>query len=232
MTLQHPNQSEQEKSTAVQIDSPSGISGGVDWSLLYEHRKSIEKRFGKIWALPLKKRHHHIVREYLADGLSWLEVGAGKRGLKSIVEEGGSNVRYKSYDIDQRNFHDFYQLDDISGSYDCICIFEVIEHVTLEEGQRILQKCLSVLKPDGTLIISTPNIYYPPAFMRDVTHITAWAYDELGGFLQLNGFVVEHIYRMYHDAFLRKIVTRYLMRPIHKLMGIDYSKQIIIVASK
>ena len=203
----------------------------IDWSFLYQNRKDVQKRFGKIWDLPLRKRHHQIIEEYVGDNLCWLEIGAGSRNLKEEIEKGGNDVSYKSYDIDSRNFHDFYELEHITGEYDRICMFEIIEHVSLQEAGRILNVCHRVLKKGGKIIISTPNVYYPPAFLRDVTHITPWAYDELGGFLQMNGFQVENIFRMYHDAFIRRIVTRSIMHPLHKLMGIDYSKQIILVAT-
>lgn len=206
-------------------------TAGVDWSHQYKNRKEIEKKFGKIWNIPIRKRHHHIVKDHAENNLEWLEIGAGNRALKKTIESNSSNSSYKSYDIDQRNYHDFYELDQISGQYDRICMFEIIEHVSIEEASSILQKCRNLIKPNGKLIVSTPNIYYPPAFLRDVTHITSWSYDELGGFLQVNNFSVDNIYRMYHDALLRKLVTRFFMHPLHKFLGIDYSKQIILVAS-
>lgn len=210
----------------------SNIATNIDWSLLYQNRKQVAKQFGTLWQLPIKKRHHQVVREYSLANSSWLEIGAGSRNLKPIIEECNQSCQYKSYDIDQRNFHDFYSLEEIKGQYDRIVMLEVIEHITLDHAAEVLQRCFSVLKPNGKILISTPNIYYPPAFLRDVTHITPWAYDELGGFLQLNGFSVENIYRIYHDALIRKIPTLTFMRPVHKLMGIDYSKQIIIVAAR
>ncbi|HEY9135964.1 MAG TPA: methyltransferase domain-containing protein [Pseudomonadales bacterium] len=202
----------------------------LDWSLMYENRRATQRTFGDIWDLPIQKRHHKVIALHGKPGLSWLEIGAGDRRLKQELETQWPLKSYKSFDIDQRHPHDFFSLHDIEGKYDRICMFEMIEHITIEHAKDVLSKCRESLVPGGKLLITTPNIYYPPGFLRDASHITPWAYDELGGLVRSADFEVIAIYRLYNDAFLRKIAHRYLLAPLHRFMGIDFSKQIMLVA--
>jgi len=45
------------------------------------------------------------------------------------------------------------------ASFDIINCMEVIEHIPAEEGDRVIGELRRVIKPDGVLLISTPN--YP-----------------------------------------------------------------------
>lgn len=202
----------------------------LDWSLMYKYRRATQRTFGDIWDLPIQKRHHHVISLHAQAGLNWLEIGAGDRRLKQELENQWPIKSYKSFDIDQRHPHDFFSLADIKGQYDRICMFEMIEHITIDHAQEVLVTCRKSLVPGGKLFITTPNIYYPPGFLRDATHITPWAYDELGGLVCSAGFNVIAIYRLYSAALLRKITHRYLLASLHRFMGIDFSKQIMLVA--
>lgn len=159
-------------------------------------------------------------------------MGAGDRGLYRRLQEWWPNTNYKSFDIDPGTKHDFHHLEEINGSYDIICMFEVIEHVRPEIAVEILKKCFQVMAPGGQIFITTPNTYYPPAYLRDATHVTPWCYDELGAITTITGFHVKTIYRLYHDSIFGKLIHRIIFYTIHRLLGIDFSKQIILVASK
>lgn len=43
------------------------------------------------------------------------------------------------------------------GSFDVVTIIELVEHLVPEKSERLLQDAIRVLKPGGTLLISTPN---------------------------------------------------------------------------
>lgn len=204
----------------------------LDWQQLYSHRKTIEKTFGDIWDLPVASRYHRVVAGEGKRGVRLLEVGAGDRSFKAKMEGYWGELEYHSCDIDPTYPHDFNHIDDVSGEYDLICAFEMIEHVTLEDAAHVVTRMFELLKPGGTVALTTPNIYYPPAFMRDVTHITPFCYDELGALLSLAGFEVTSIHRLYHDSLMKKLLRRYLMYPVFRAIGIDFAKQIIVVARK
>jgi len=202
------------------------------WGNLYQYRKRIAFRFGEIWDIPVKKRYHQILSYYMKDGISILEIGAGERKLERRLKNNWDRVNYKSCDIDESGQHDFSGIDQINGQYDIVCGFEVIEHLSLEEIKNMLIKCFEGMVNEGVLIITTPNIYYPPAYLRDVTHKTPLCYDELGGLVEASGLEVIGIFRLYHDSLIKKILRRYIFYGFFRLMGIDFARQIGLVARK
>jgi SAM-dependent methyltransferase len=204
----------------------------INWSELYAARRVIQKRYKKIWNVPIGKRYSEVLYKYGRDNARVLEIGAGGRGLKRRLTDWWPKTQYKSYDIDQNTEQDFYNLEDICGKYDIVCMFEVIEHVRPETAKNILAKCYEVLEPGGLLFVTTPNIFYPPNYLRDATHITPWCYDELGAISLMTGFDVTGIYRLYNDPLLARLTHRILFYPFHRVLGIDFAKKLILIAHK
>jgi len=60
----------------------------------------------------------------------------------------------------------------------------------------------------------------------------AYCYDELGGLLLSQGFQIKTMYRTYSDAFHRYLFRIYIMAPLHRYLGIDFAKSILVVAEK
>jgi SAM-dependent methyltransferase len=135
-------------------------------------------------------------------------------------------------DVDREHPHDYYSLEEIHESFDAIFLFEVIEHLPLEEGVQLLERVYHLLNEGGRLILTTPNIFNPGRFWRDATHKVAYCYDELGGLLLSQGFAIRAMYRTYSDAFHRYLFRVYVMSPLHRYLGIDFAKSILIVAEK
>ena len=61
-------------------------------------------------------------------------------------------------------------------------------------------------------------------------HRTPLSYDELGGLVDMSGFRVERIVRIYNDPLPRYLARRYLFGWLFRLLGIDFSRQIVLVA--
>lgn len=161
-----------------------------------------------------------------------LDIGASTRDLEKRIKKHFPQIVYKSMDIDREVEHNYYSFDEIKEDFDVILLFEVIEHLDLEEGVKMLGKIHSLLKEGGYLILSTPNTFNPGRFWRDATHRVAYCYDELGGLLLGQNFKIRGMYRTYNDAFHRYLFRVYIMSLLHRYLGIDFAKSIIIVAER
>ena len=204
----------------------------INWSELYSARRQVQARFKKIWNLPIAKRYSSVLHQFGRDHARVLEIGAGDRNLSNRLKIWWPNTEYKSYDVDQTIQHDFHDLTEVTGQYEIICMFEIIEHVKPEVAIEILAKSYEVLAPGGLIFITTPNVYYPPTYLRDATHTTPWCYDELGAIAIMVGFQINNMYRLYHDSLIGKLLHRVIFYPFHRVIGIDYSKQIMFVGIK
>ncbi len=208
------------------------MSQEVQWGPLFRNRDEIHKRYPRIWDLKILRKRFPMMLKYVRDGDKLLDIGASHRHLESRIKACYPGVIYKSLDVDRSQPHDFYSLDEVDETFDVVFLFEVIEHLELEDGIDMLAKIAAILKEGGKLILTTPNVFNPSRFWRDATHKVAYCYDELGGILLGRGFRIVSMYRTYNDAFHRFIFRVHIMAPVHRYLGIDFAKSILIVAEK
>jgi 2-polyprenyl-3-methyl-5-hydroxy-6-metoxy-1,4-benzoquinol methylase len=143
-----------------------------------------------------------------------------------------ARVAYESMDIDPRGEHEYRGLDEIRQRYECIGAFEVAEHIPPDDVLAWLTRLGELLEPGGRLVLSTPNTFYPPAFLRDVTHRTPLCYDELAALTTCAGLQPTRIVRIYHDPVHRALLRRWLFGWLFRMIGIDFARQIVLVAEK
>ena len=141
-------------------------------------------------------------------------------------------IAYESLDIDPQGEHDYRDLSELRRQFDLVFALEVIEHLPLDAITPWLRGILGAFKPGGALVLSTPNTFFPMAYLRDVTHQTPICYDELGALVEGAGFEVMRIVRIYHDPMHRKLLRRYLFGWLFRLISIDFARQIVLVARK
>jgi SAM-dependent methyltransferase len=208
------------------------MNEGTSWSKLFEYRDQVHLHYPEIWDLKILRKRFPLMVKMIQDGEKVLDIGASHRDLQGRLRRHFPKLIYKSMDIDREQFHDFYNLEEIQESFDVIFLFEVIEHLGLEEGVQLLKKSYDLLNGEGRLILTTPNIFNPSRFWRDATHKVAYCYDELGGLLLAQGFQIKGMYRTYNDAFHRYLFRLYVMAPLHRYLGIDFAKSILVVAEK
>jgi SAM-dependent methyltransferase len=208
------------------------MSEEPSWSRLFEHRDKIHEKYPEIWDLKILRKRFPLMLETIRDGERVLDIGASNRNLEGRLKRHFPEILYKSMDIDREQVHDFYSLEEIRERFDVVFLFEVIEHLDLEEGIRLLKRIHELLNPGGRLILTTPNVFNPSRYWRDATHKVAYCYDELAGLLMAQQFQVRAMYRTYSDAFLRRLFRIYVMAPLHRYLGIDFAKSILIVAEK
>jgi len=208
------------------------MSDTPGWGRLYAARREAEARFGTIWSLPVRKRAHHVLLAHVAGGHRVLEVGAGQRRMKDLIDRRRPDCTYRSLDVDPDGDHDYRDFDQIDEAFDLVFAFEVIEHLPLDGAWHMLEQLARVCRPGGTLLLSTPNTCYPPAFLRDATHRTPFAHDELAGLADLAGFEAIQLVRLYSAPFVHKVLHRLLFYGVHRLLRIDYARQILLVARR
>ena len=101
----------------------------------------------------------------LKEGSTVLDVAAGSGALSKALLDRGFNVACTSWNAKIDLPVPTYNLDldkpfsraDVGGvSYDLVCCIEIIEHV--ENPSAFLRSCLDCCGPEGTVIVSTPNI--------------------------------------------------------------------------
>jgi len=205
---------------------------GFSWSKLFEYRDQIHHRYPEIWNLRILRKRFPLMVKTIQDNEKVLDIGASNRNLQERLKRHFPKLIYKSMDVDREQFHDFYGLEEIHESFDVIFLFEVIEHLSLEEGIHLLKRVFELLNEGGRLILTTPNVFNPSRFWRDATHQVAYCYDELGGLLLAQGFSITAMYRTYNDVFHRYFFRVFVMAPVHRYLGIDFAKSILIVAEK
>ena len=204
----------------------------ISWSRLFDRRGRIHERYPDIWDLKILRKRFPLMIKMIREGEKVLDIGASNRNLEGRLKRHFPGLHYKSMDIDREQFHDFYSLEEIRESFDVVFLFEVIEHLDLEEGNSLLRRIYDLLNPGGRLILTTPNVFNPSRYWRDATHKVAYCYDELGGLLVSHRFEIRVMYRTYSDAFLRYLFRVYVMAPLHRYLGIDFAKSILVVAEK
>jgi SAM-dependent methyltransferase len=201
----------------------------IDWSNLINYRDQIHKRYPKIWDLKLIKRPSWLLKKLLRPGMRILDVGASDRRMERRVKAVYPDILYKSMAVDRTIPHDYYSLDDIDEHFDLIILFEVIEHLELEQGVEMLGRLRALLVDGGLLIISTPNVYHPTEFMQTGTHGTAYSYEELGGIVLSQGFEVPGIYRTFHASVLKYFLRLTIFYPLHRILNVDFAKSIVVL---
>ncbi|MEZ6072895.1 MAG: methyltransferase domain-containing protein [Pirellulales bacterium] len=202
------------------------------WSTMYAHRRSVAARFGCWHALSLVRRAEDVAVDAAPERGAMLEVGAGARRLAVRLASRRPGCQYHSMDIDDTFAHDYHDLSDIARSFECVVALEVVEHLPFEQIPGWLAALAERLAPGGRLVLSTPNTYYPPAYLRDATHRTPLAFDELGGLVEHAGLRVERIVRVHNDPVHRRWLRRYAFGWLFRMLGLDFAPQIVLVAER
>ena len=205
---------------------------GTTWGEQLSWREKVHERYPEIWDLKIVKKRLPFILKYLKNGESVLEIGAFNRSLEERLKKYHPGILYKSLDIDPSYKHDYSSFEEVREKFDMVLLFEVIEHLDREEGREMVAKIFEVLKSGGRVILSTPNIYTPGQYWKDVSHQTAYHYEELGGLFLSQKFGSVELYRLFSEPFLRYCVKAYLLFPIFRFLGIDFTKSILLLARR
>jgi 2-polyprenyl-3-methyl-5-hydroxy-6-metoxy-1,4-benzoquinol methylase len=198
---------------------------GVPWSELYRRRQEVSARYPSLFRVPRIRRATRLARARLRPGVRILDVGAGERRRGAALAAAIPDAVAVSVDPDPAGGQDHARVEDVEGRFDLALALEVIEHLPIEEGVGLLRSIRERLVGDGILVVSTPNVFCPGRFLRDATHVTPYAWDELGGVMKLAGFELVRIYRVWPGNVLRRS-ARTLVAPLGRALGIDLAPSI------
>ncbi len=200
-------------------------------------------------------------------GSKVLELGAGTSDLENLVKKNfkRDDIKFVKIDGDTQ-----YESDEsisvfditseqcaawcaINGPYDCVVFMEVIEHLTVEDAIYILDLIYDILKPEGTMILTTPT---PPCFKQfedrvwPTDHEIEFDIDEIQNMVNKNfkinkqiGWSLEerefnrllcvdnalaHIYVKLKGAFPES----YIRALIATLVTVEYTRQVLMICKK
>ena len=126
----------------------------------------------------------------LIQGKKVLDVGCGLAYGTALMAGSAANITGIDYDKltveeNRRNYSKILNLDFQHAvipplpfedqSYDIITAFQFIEHI--HPRKEFIRECLRVLKPGGTLLVTTPNI--KKSLARNPFHIHEYTFDEM-----------------------------------------------------
>ncbi|KUI00048.1 class I SAM-dependent methyltransferase [Mycobacterium sp. IS-3022] len=170
-------------------------------------------------------RRHEVVYERLADRCAQrdvLEAGCGEGYGADLIAEVARRVIGLDYDesavahvraryprVDMRHGN-LAELPLADGSVDVVVNFQVIEH--LWDQAQFVGECLRVLRPGGTLMMSTPNrITFSPGRDTPINpfHTRELNAAELTELLTTAGFSVEAMLGVFHGPRLVELDARH-----------------------
>jgi len=118
-----------------------------------------------------------------------IDLGSGDESFLKLLKT--KNVEAKGYDIDTVDL-ETSKIPEVDNSIDCVTCISLIEHI--KNTSNLLKEVYRILKPDGTLIIVTPNFSYAyKEFYDDPTHINPFTPSKLYSTLKLLNFKDNHI---------------------------------------
>jgi SAM-dependent methyltransferase len=200
----------------------------ISWSGLYRCRKEVNARYPSVFKLPSVRRAVRLARRYVRPGTRILEIGPGenRRGARLAAEvPGAASV---SVDPDPEGTHDFQDITQAGDGFDLVLAFEVIEHLPLEDALGLMRAVRIRLRTGGLFVLSTPNVFCPGAYLRDSTHQTPFAWDELGGALVYTGYEIVGLYRVVQGNVFRRM-RKAFFSPLGRALGVDHAVSIAAV---
>ena len=178
-----------------------------------------------------------IARLVPAEARSILDVGCGSGSTGALLKASRTDCRVSGIELDERAARIAQEvLDDVivgdvqtmeipfpHQSFDCLILADILEHTV--DPVTVLKKVAQFLSPEGTLVVSLPNIRHYSAIQRLISR--GWKYEDSGVFdrthlrffslasmkelIEAAGFRIEHVEP--------KIVTGRKMRFLKMLAG-------------
>jgi len=214
------------------IGSGSGKMNPIPWSEQFRWREKVHQQYPEVWDLRIVRKRLPFILKYLKDGDAVLDIGAYNRELGDRIRNHHPHIKYKSLDIDPSYPHNYTSFEEVKEEFDMVLIFDVIEHLDWDKGREMVIKIFEILRPGGRVIITTPNVYTPGRYWKDVSHRTPYHHEELGALFLCQRFESIELFRLFNAPFLKYIIKVYLFSPFFRFLSLDFTKSILLVARK
>lgn len=148
---------------------------------------------------------HKILKDYIREDDTILDLGFAHAPLpfhnKIIVgidiEEIKKPINYS--EIISHNLDDGMPRFNKGVKFDVVVVADVLEH--LHNPYKTIKEIYVLLKPEGLLLITIPNVYNPSEIfvnhsglfknkMRDTTHFSSFNYNNIYNLLEFNNFEI------------------------------------------
>jgi len=142
------------------------------------------------------------LRKFLTENTKILDVGCSTGGLyfsiKDIIKkENYYGIDYNKYAVEmaENKGLNVKQCDirkeeiPFKEKFDIVWMNHVIEHFTVEEQIKVINKLRNILKPNGLIFIFAPTPYHW-YFWDDFTHVRPCTHGQLSDLLRNNGFII------------------------------------------
>ena len=167
---------------------------------------------------------------------SVLDVGAGDLSIMRKFESAGYSGEYHTLDPGEEYTHTYRDLAEVHRTYCAILCLDVIEHLPLQQGVRMLTRLTELLEPGGVMVVQTPNarcIRYPASW--DMTHLHIYNAHDLWAYLSGLGFTVEGFRIVFGSEYpsmgerIRGLAGAFIAS---RLLGCDYADNIAMIGRK
>ena len=171
-----------------------------------------------------------LFRRHVTSAASVLDVGAGDRYWKSVLERMGFAGRYESADIDRRHAHEHQDFLEVQDEFEVILMLELLEHLSLDLGMRFIAHARRLLLPGGVLVMGTPNPRHAHHFFSaDFTHVRPWPAHDVWAMCRVLEF--DHV-QVYRQMFVpgRRAVLLPAQLILSKILELDPAHSLIAFA--
>jgi len=158
------------------------------------------------------------VSQEIPDGASHLDVACGPgtfiSTLPGTVRSTGVDIAQPQIEYARKNYAAANRTFEVmepgrlpfpDETFDVVTSTELVEHITEEEGRKLLVECMRVLKKGGRLVVTTPNyasgwpvlewiVNRVAPVSYEFQHITKYKKARLHAFLKDSGFEVVDVY--------------------------------------